>query len=66
MEWQPIKSAPKGQTILAFAKVDNCNFITVAFWQDERWFMLDSCSHSLGFRAVQPTHWMPLPNPPAV
>jgi hypothetical protein len=69
MSWQPIETAPRdGTVVLAFAPTEAVvPFITVGWFETEaeRWRMLDSCSH-MGFRAVQPTHWQPLPEPPKV
>lgn len=60
--WQPIETAPKdGTKILAnFTHPEVEYWPVVAYWTDavdmQRW---------AGFpRDAQPTHWMPLPQPP--
>lgn len=77
-EWQPIETAPKdGMAVLLFwpsrAMFGKCGVFPGAWTDDQHatkpkpgWF-----SHELaafwGRRAVregQPTHWMPLPEPP--
>ena len=55
-EWQPIETAPKdGREILGWfgsASVIRWHIGTESFWTD-------------GFmRLREPTHWMPLPEPP--
>lgn len=67
-DWQPIESNPKdnGKLFEAYAKVDGVDFVTLAWWDKDkdRFFMLDTCSRSVGFRAVQPTQWRPMrPSP---
>ena len=59
-EWQPIETAPKyGVSVLACSRRDV---------QVLRWVDLDHGGHwgraSHDIPAWQPTHWMPLPNPP--
>jgi hypothetical protein len=63
MAWRPISSAPKGGTyILAF--VPKWGIPWQAIYREEggRWFMLDDQRDAYG--AFEPTHWLPLPNPP--
>lgn len=66
--WQPISTAPKdGTQILAYAKGP---------YRDERYYGVAEWAvpdpRGLGRRddwfwpyAIRPTHWMPLPEPPA-
>ena len=58
MDWQPIKTAPKGDVILYFPKV----------WNERRREFTHSAMMKVGFAAEypfrKPTHWMPLPAPP--
>ncbi len=71
-EWQPIETAPRdGSDVLVFggtysSECISCEFYGVAFnavaiaWWDERsktWNGGDLVTHN-------PTHWMPLPEPP--
>ena len=73
-EWQPIASAPKdGTTVLVF-NGPNVGFYTpegsmgTAVWREqafpdaiESWCAADCCD---GVTTYDPTHWMPLPEPP--
>lgn len=34
--------------------------VRTAFWSGKRWFLGDVC----GLFKINPTHWMPLPQPP--
>lgn len=64
--WNPIETAPKdGTPLLCYAKTESVNpFITIGWYEDHRWYMIDSMSHEFGFRATQPSHWIPLPKAP--
>lgn len=54
MEWQPIATAPKdGRDVLVF----DDGAITIASWFMDLWW-----DH--GEMVPEPTHWMPLPEPP--
>jgi hypothetical protein len=57
-DWQPIDSAPKDGTPILIALGTRMD---LARWrrQDQCWEGPDSCAFS-----EQPTHWMPLPDPP--
>lgn len=60
-DWQPIETAPKDGTRVLTAKVGGP--VGMSFWltSSEKWW--DGLSgHS---RNSPPTHWMPLPHPPA-
>jgi hypothetical protein len=65
MEWQPIKTAPKdGRRVLIFQPGKK---IKLGEWQDMSRLWPNSvvgwkCTNG-NFHA--PTHWMPLPEPPA-
>ncbi len=79
--WQPIATAPKMRTILLFAITDVADDGTVRNWkmatgsyhtgyEDERSKELGISpwnwdGHQLKFYELFPTHWMPLPAPPA-
>lgn len=68
-EWQPIETAPRCRQILVFAegrKSDDFAIFNALFDEDGIWYaytadfregMVDMCWY--------PTHWMPLPEPPA-
>lgn len=60
-EWQPIDSAPKesGKYLFCFGD-SNGQFIKVVelgFTVDDNWYLI-------GYHSKDPTHWMPLPEPP--
>lgn len=72
MTWQPIETAPKGETHTVaagkgerevhtspriLAPTSDGN-VTITYWLDaeQRWWMFS--------RKHPPTHWMPLPEPP--
>lgn len=62
MSWQPIETAPKDFTpILVFipGTWELPHMIHVAFWKKDG-FRLQDEDHFI----VEPTHWMPLPEPP--
>ena len=74
-QWQPVETAPKDRVILIYGKPSNLildgNFLTVfhraaiftAEWDDiDASFVLSGGSWLGPF--VNPTHWMPLPDPP--
>ncbi len=72
--WLPIETAPKdGTKILALChptfvesgKPMSFSYINVVWWRADRF--KDSqwkWRHSLNDSAAEPTHWMPLPEPP--
>lgn len=58
--WQPIETAPKdGTNIIANVPGFGMGKM-VLFWMDSRW---RESAQMLGLK-VEPTHWMPLPQPP--
>lgn len=60
--WQPIETAPKdGTQIIGFCSKHESIFMTL--WEDGHWGLEDWDSQH--FCAHAPTHWMPLPPPPA-
>jgi hypothetical protein len=65
--WRPIETAPKdGTAVLLFRQLDGSDgYWLVGWWQeaDAGWFW---GSHKLLREAMAPTHWMPLPTPPAI
>ena len=58
MDWQPIETAPKDGTRVIVLEGDGD--VSLADFYDGRWFY--SVAHDEMF---DPTHWMPLPDPPA-
>lgn len=69
-EWRPIETAPRdGTPILAYYKIRNADgdeaWVVPAiavYWLPVQWVNFETG----GKLKVQPTHWMPLPNPPEV
>lgn len=64
--WQPIESAPKDGTLL-IGFVPNSALYEVIFirrWPDDDFWMHDMANEAVAMD-VEPTHWMPLPPPPA-
>lgn len=70
-EWQDIESAPKDGTPV-FLWWDG-DFAPIARWENNRWMFAMAQSWPSGFPEQithaflghPPTHWMPLPEPPA-
>jgi hypothetical protein len=66
MDWQPIETAQKiegGIPILVFVpdSADTCGGVFMADWSDTR----ETWRIYIDDGRLNPTHWMPLPNPPA-
>ena len=71
-EWQPIETAPRNEErpILAFDA--DYGIVTVKWRFDERWggvwgsedYIQDGSIYDDALIARNPTHWMPLPDPP--
>ncbi len=60
-EWQPIETAPKDATnLLLYDPQDKPNHFFVGFWNGRKWEL----AHYSALK-YYPTHWMPLPSPPA-
>jgi hypothetical protein len=58
--WQPIETAPEGDDILICKLYDDgSSTIEIAERDGDEWFGLQDIVVS------DPTHWMPLPGPPA-
>jgi hypothetical protein len=57
-EWQPIATAPTDGTRVLLGRV-GVHAMHTAFWRDDLWR-----TGNLGY-FNNPTHWMPLPAPPA-
>lgn len=62
-EWQPIETAPReqGRGILVFCADSRCSL--TACWWDDRWEHFTE--HANNTEIPRPSHWMPLPAPPA-
>jgi hypothetical protein len=73
-EWQPIETAPKDGTRIL---VVDCGFVQIARWDEEfdnyndrqgvpAWATFACDDGFYSEYAENPTHWMPLPEPPRV
>jgi Protein of unknown function (DUF551) len=65
MDWQPIETAPKeknGRYLLLFGDGEAISQSTyIGFFNyDNDWQLFGA-----PYTKLQPTHWMPLPNPPS-
>lgn len=68
--WLPIETAPKdGRAVLLFGILpgshgysDDSLIMSVGGWSGERWGA--EANNGRFVRFLEPTHWMPLPNPP--
>lgn len=74
-QWLPIESAPQdGSTVLIYGGTFDvydhenleCNAVCMAFYdkRHKHWHGDEANAHDV-FRIHRPTHWMPLPTPPA-
>lgn len=60
MEWQPIETAPHdGTSVLAWIPHPHSGWVEIVWW-DGRFF--DAARYLDTYE--QPSHWMPLPDPP--
>ena len=64
MKWQPIETAPKdGTTVLVYeGYYKSGDLIHTAQYSARQWVVLDGMEGD--FMLEDPTHWMPLPEPP--
>lgn len=65
-EWQPIETAPRNETVLAYQASQG---VCVAYTGDgEDWYLIQPWNaHEPADDALMrypPTHWQPLPEPP--
>ena len=67
MNWQPIETAPKDGTWVLLSgghpDFDDCKKEIKSFSMEMRVFWLDDAPYQWS-EYNEPTHWMPLPNPP--
>lgn len=66
MEWQPIETAPKdGSEILLFCPDDEPQVVAGNYYRPAKcWMYADQLMNEVSPDGCQPTHWMPLPEPP--
>ena len=68
MEWRPIETAPKdGKPILACVSSMNVYLVSTVGWNEilRCWILCEREPYE-EHAEWWPTHWMPLPEPPAV
>lgn len=58
-EWQPIETAPRKGKPLLLCNKNQGNVMAVAWWSVHQYW-----KYTGGGVFWQPTHWMPLPEPP--
>lgn len=72
-KWQPIATAPKDGPILVWdsrQRTSRVAFFATALedgsqdWIYARRLNFDDPTHAIAFIVQEPTHWMPLPEPP--
>ena len=61
MEWQPIETAPKSESILVGRAP---YYVDQAQWDDDTWMAIGGKCKTGNFLGYEPTHWMPLPESP--
>ena len=72
--WQPIETAPRDGTRILASNGSKIPFVTSWDETEEIWFTFNLCfekttgieliSGKPAYRPWNPTHWMPLPEPP--
>jgi hypothetical protein len=66
-EWQPIDTAPRDNSIILLAGIDDLGDQVVGegYWETYLWWNGEhnDPEWSWGWEA-EPTHWMPMPEPP--
>ena len=63
MKWEPIETAPKDRDVLLWWPYWSRR-PTIGYWKHTRWMAENALQDSVGDSGPQPTHWMPLPDPP--
>ena len=58
-EWKPIEAAPEGEAVLVIAD----DWMVVAGRHDGVWCL--NANKFMPHSSLHPSHWMPLPEPPA-
>jgi len=66
MDWQPIETAPKdGKRFLIWSAIDGMEigYWSTSLWVKKggAWIIYEARSDTI---ELEPTHWMPLPEPP--
>ncbi len=65
-EWQPIETAPKDGTdvLIGWFELPGQKSMTIVFWHSFRKAWCNTWTLFSANAVSQPTHWMPLPEPP--
>lgn len=74
MNWKPIETAPKDGELVVIAKLNLILAIVewghLSYWCEDWFLPFDSDADESGQPFLgedeQPTHWMPLPQPPKI
>jgi len=62
LTWQPIETAPgDGRRMLLAGTAEGFSWLTIGSFDTAR----DAWVSDVNLRLREPTHWMPLPEPPA-
>lgn len=64
MEWQPIETAPGSDVLVLLWWAGTVEIAPARYDDGTIVWAYDEWANSAG-KVVSPTHWMPLPNPPA-
>lgn len=63
-DWRPIDTAPKNGTAVLVALAGGMYTPTVAYWRSSITGSMWTIPETNRYLIVEPTHWMPLPEPP--
>ena len=63
-EWRPIETAPRDGTKVLLCEADQPTEIVLGWWLQNAWRDYGDIGCG-GFDDYNPTHWMPLPEPPS-
>ena len=67
MNWQPISTAPKDGTRILVWNGSYASAVVYAhnlYKNEDGWWLEDDGEQWDAFLYSEPTHWMPMPNPP--
>ncbi len=68
-DWQPIETAPRDGTEILIFEPASAAKIHVVSWQESEdykvWCYAEEVLSDICPEGAEPTHWMPLPQPPA-
>lgn len=66
-QWRPIETAPKDGTSILICGFGGANkyFVADVKWNEGEWCLFDPAEDLYSWPCYGPSHWMPLPAPPA-